>query len=92
MCIMKTERITVLATPDFKRFLESEAEHEGISVGELIRIRCGQPTEEERLLHELAKQLRAQVRETKAQIKRVSAKVDGTLADLANQRQKAKAA
>jgi ribosome recycling factor len=92
MVVNRTKDPVSVFSTCVKRFLESEAEHEGISVGELIRIRCGQPTEEERLLHELAKQLRAEVRETKAQIKRVSAKVDGTLADLANQRQKAKAA
>jgi ribosome recycling factor len=89
---MKTERVTLLATPDFKRYLETEAEREGISVGELIRVRCGQPTEEERLLHELARQLRAEVKQVKTRLQQVSAKVDRTLAELENERQKRKAA
>jgi flagellar hook-basal body complex protein FliE len=37
---VKTERITLLATPDFKAFLNTEASREGISVSELIRVRC----------------------------------------------------
>jgi ribosome recycling factor len=89
---MKTERVTLLATPDFKRYLETEVEREGISVGELIRVRCGQPTEEERLLHELARQLREEVKQVKTRLQQVSAKVDRTLAELENERKKRKAA
>jgi len=37
---MKTERITFLASPDFKRYLTAQASNDGISVGELIRGRC----------------------------------------------------
>ena len=37
---VKTERITILTTPDFKAFLSSEADREGVSVSELIRARC----------------------------------------------------
>ncbi len=84
---MKTERVTVLATPDFKRFLKAEAKAEGVSVGELIRIRCGQPSAEERLLHELAKQLRQEVKETKAAIKRTSTNIDQALSEFAKARQ-----
>ncbi len=36
----RTERITLLATPDFKAFLNTEASKEGVSVSELIRVRC----------------------------------------------------
>ncbi len=38
--MIKTERITILTTPDFKAFLSTEAEREGVSVSELIRERC----------------------------------------------------
>ena len=72
--------------------METEAEREGISVGELIRVRCGQPTEEERLLHELARQLREEVKQVKTRLQQVSAKVDRTLAELENERKKRKAA
>jgi len=37
---MKSERITFLASPDFKTYLAQEAANDGISVGELIRKRC----------------------------------------------------
>lgn len=56
---MKTERITVLVSKDFKRFLHTEAEAEGLNISELIRKRCElQPSPEEQLLSELARQLR----------------------------------
>lgn len=37
---VKSERITLLTTPDFKSFLNAEAIKEGVSVSELIRVRC----------------------------------------------------
>ena len=56
---MKTERITVLATPEFKVFLAKEAKAEGISVSELVRQRCEQrPGPDEQLLRALAEQLK----------------------------------
>ena len=41
--MMKSERVTFLASPDFKQYLAVEALHGGVSVGELIRKRCLQP-------------------------------------------------
>lgn len=38
--MMKSERVTFLASPDFKQYLAAEAFNGGISVGELIRKRC----------------------------------------------------
>ncbi|MCU7815632.1 MAG: hypothetical protein KZQ81_10585 [Candidatus Thiodiazotropha sp. (ex Rostrolucina anterorostrata)] len=37
---VKTERITILGTPDFKAFLTREAKKEGLSVSQLVRDRC----------------------------------------------------
>jgi hypothetical protein len=37
--IMKTERVTLLTSPDFKAFLSAEARREGVSVAELVRTR-----------------------------------------------------
>jgi len=37
---IKSERITILTTPDFKQFLNAEADAQGVSVSELIRVRC----------------------------------------------------
>ncbi len=41
----KSERITILATPDFKAFLNAEAQ--GLSVSELVRERCAVPANSE---------------------------------------------
>ena len=57
---VKTERITILTTPDFKAFLSSEADREGVSVSELIRTRCiNKPAnnEDEQVLRVLVEQV-----------------------------------
>lgn len=43
----KSERITILATPDFKAFLNAEAQAQGLSVSELVRERCAVPANSE---------------------------------------------
>lgn len=40
MMNVKSERVTILATPEFKEFLIAEARAYGVSVSELIRERC----------------------------------------------------
>lgn len=48
---IQTARITFLGTPNFKAWLETEADKEGISLSEFIRQRCqNKPTEDELLL------------------------------------------
>ncbi len=37
---VKTERITILGTPDFNDFLKREAKREGVSLCQLVRKRC----------------------------------------------------
>lgn len=37
---VKTERVTILTSPDFKKYLNAEAVKQGVSVSELIRVRC----------------------------------------------------
>lgn len=57
---MKTERVTLLTTPEFKAFLVKEAAREGVSVAELVRSRCERrPSEEEAALAALTAELRA---------------------------------
>lgn len=63
---MKSERITVLGTPEFKAYLATEAHREGISVSELVRRRCERaPSEDELLLTTLAAELQRSVDEAK---------------------------
>jgi hypothetical protein len=49
---VKTERITILGSPDFKAFLNKEAKKEGVSLSELVRQRCENKsqTEDEEIL------------------------------------------
>jgi hypothetical protein len=58
---MKSVRISILGTPEFKAFLRSEAQKAGISVSELVRRRCGSPTEGDALLAAMADELRRAV-------------------------------
>jgi len=57
---VKSERVTILTTPDFKQFLSAEADAQGISVSELIRVRCtAEPTtgEDEDILAAMVEQV-----------------------------------
>ena len=59
---VKTERITILGTPDFKDFLTREAKKEGVSLSQLVRQRCEkkpQNNEDEELLAALVKEVSA---------------------------------
>lgn len=57
---VKSSRVTILTTPDFKKFLSAEAKARGVSVSELVRVRCtAQPVnqEDETLLASLVEQV-----------------------------------
>jgi hypothetical protein len=88
---MKTERITILGTPDFKAFLANEAKREGVSVGELVRKRCeGSPTADEELLQHLSAQLQASVREAQHALGEGLAAANAVLAELGHARDQPK--
>lgn len=60
----KTERITILGTPEFKTFLIDQANVENISVSEFVRRRCVQPVardEDNQTLAELVSALHVAV-------------------------------
>jgi len=57
---VKTERITILGTPDFKEFLAREAKKEGVSLSQLVRQRCEKKppsSKDEELLAELVREV-----------------------------------
>ena len=56
---VKTERITILGTPDFKKFLTLEAKKEGVSLSQLVRQRCEKKpiSKDEELLAALMKEV-----------------------------------
>ncbi len=59
---VKTERITILGTPEFKTFLTREAKREGVSLSQLVRQRCEKKppnNEDEELLAALVKEVSA---------------------------------
>ena len=59
---MKTERVTLLTTPEFKSFLTREAKREGVSVAELVRSRCeGRTSGAEATLVALTAELRTAI-------------------------------
>jgi predicted phage gp36 major capsid-like protein len=67
---MKTERVTLLTSPNFKAFLSAEALREGVSVAELVRTRCERrPSEEETVLAALTGELNKAVGEAKRALK-----------------------
>jgi hypothetical protein len=91
--LMKTERVTLLTTPEFKAFLVAEAAREGVSVAELVRSRCEpKPDADEALLASLAGELRKAVREAQASLNSGLAEANSVLTELRARRDAAPAA
>ena len=80
---MKTERVTLLTSPEFKNFLIEEARTAGISVAELVRSRCeGRESADEAMLVELTAELRSAVKQAKASLKRGLDEANSVMADM----------
>lgn len=80
---MKTERVTLLTSPDFKAFLSAEALREGVSVAELVRSRCERrPTDEEAILAGLTGELNKAVVEAKKSLKSGLDEAQAVLAEI----------
>ena len=90
---VKTARLTLLTTPEFKAYLGAEAARGGISVAELVRSRCGRkPDADEVMLASLAGELRKAVREAQASLRSGIEEVDSVLTELRTRRKAAEAA
>jgi hypothetical protein len=86
---VKSDRVTILATKEFKRFLGEEAKREGVSVAELIRSRCAQkPTPDEALLAELTAELRRSLSEARGSLREGLKEARATTAQLRSNREK----
>jgi len=84
---IKSERVTLLTTKEFKRFLGDEARREGVSVAELVRVRCERkPSQDELLLSELSARLREAANETKIALKEGIEEANRVLAELRSKR------
>ncbi len=82
---VKSERITILGTPDFKAFLTQEAKKEGISLSQLVRQRCEQksaPREDEELLALLVKEVRQATVKAKASLENGLRDAESILAEI----------
>lgn len=87
---IKSERITLLGSREFKTFLTREARKEGVSVSELVRRRCERaPTEDERVLLALADELRKATAEARAALNEGLAAAHDTLRALRKPEKKA---
>jgi hypothetical protein len=85
---MKTERVTLLTSPDFKAFLNAEAHREGVSVAELVRTRCERrPSDEEAMLAELTRELQRSMVVAKRSLKTGLDEAQAVLLELSLQRQ-----
>jgi hypothetical protein len=80
----KTARITILSTPDFKKFLIQEAKKEGVSLSMLVRRRCEQreANEEEQLLLELLVELKTATKRAEESLDIGMASMAQTLAEI----------
>ncbi len=88
--LMKTARLTLLTTPEFKAFLGAEAARGGVSVAELVRTRCEQkPTADEDALAALTGELRKAVRDAHASLQDGLAEAASALAELRDRRAEA---
>jgi hypothetical protein len=84
---MKTERVTLLASKEFKQFLGNEARREGVSVAELIRIRCEQKySSDEAVLAQLTAELRKAMSEAKSSLRDGIEEAESVLAKLRSKR------
>ena len=85
---MKTERVTLLTSPDFKAYLGTEAAREGVSVAALVRSRCERkPDVDEAMLASLAAELREAVVEAHASLRGGLAEAGAVLSELRQRRQ-----
>ncbi len=80
----KTERITILGTPEFKEFLVKEAKKEGVSLSMLVRRRCEQRpiSEEEQLLITLLAELRTATKRAEESLDKGIECMQQTLAEI----------
>jgi hypothetical protein len=81
---VKSERITILGSPDFKAFLTREAKKEGVSLSQLVRQRCEDksPSQEEKLLATLVKELGEATVKAKLSLEKGLADAETVLSEL----------
>lgn len=85
---LKTERLVLLTTPEFKRRVTAAAKREGVSTSELVRRRVEAPVAngsggaEEDLLASLTAQLQRSVKDTRVVVRGALDEIDTVLREL----------
>lgn len=81
---VKTKRITILGTPEFKDFLTREAKQEGVSLSQLVRQRCEKKPQnkDEELLAALIKEVGAATAKAQLSLEKGLADAEKVLAEL----------
>jgi len=81
---VKTERITILGTPEFKAYLIREAKREGISVSQFVRQRCEKKpqTQDEEILAALVKEVGAATAKASASLEKGLSDAEQVLVEL----------
>jgi len=94
---MKTERMTVLVTPEQKSAILARADSLGLSVGEMVRraVQSYEPSaasaaEDEVVLNALADELFAAAKSARAALRKANHEVQATLKQLARSREDAR--
>lgn len=82
---MKTERLTILVTPDQRRAIAAEAKRLNLSAGEMVRraLDSYRSGDDERILGALADELERSVKEARGAIREALAELGRTRAQLA---------
>lgn len=81
---VKSERITILGTPEFKAYLIREAKREGISVSQFVRQRCEKKpqTQDDEILATLIKEVRSATARASASLEKGLSDAEQVLAEL----------
>jgi len=81
---VKTKRITILGTPEFKDFLTREAKQEGVSLSQLVRQRCEKKPQnkDEELLAAFIKEVGAATAKAKLSLEKGLADAEKVLAEI----------
>ncbi len=81
---VQSERITILGTPDFKAFLVSEAQKEGVSVSQLVRKSCSgsKAGQDEQLLIALTAELKKVTAQATKSLEKGLSEAESVLAEL----------
>ena len=84
----QSARITILSTPEFKGWLFEEAEKIGVSVSELVRIRCkNEQSQDEELLGALIKEVRVSTKKAEAYLDQALQTADEVFAEIRKNRE-----